>query len=694
MLHELQHWVQTKERFPRGSSPEEIAKIETPEMAKLNERLGQLFYVEERNPKNEKEFTALMAQLKKLKEIQADNSFSLYKRVEGEAQARNTQERMFMDEQARRSRTPLGNFDVPVSELVQMGEYGQLANTSRVPGAPASIDPPMKMTLPSSTTAKEDLAKVEAPSIMTRSDITELADYIKNREGGYGLRRVERAADEIPRLGELYTPEALRSAFSADNARALMTLKPSEFERYSAPLLKDLSQKSKDNIANLRVIQSAGGFEDVPFFLVNKERAGSTGLPFITGHEGRHRSRAMDEAGVQAGLVQFLPRAELREPFPRRSQEQYIDAIRKEMALSGNKIKPEKYYLNETDEKSFQRPTIDLPDLYAKGGEVTEFPEEQASPTQQDLSEAAKRLLYYKKTAAPTPPTDLARLGKQAGLIGLGFAPGSGVADYFGKFPAVEGGTEPSAVENFQKGNYGTAALQGLGAMGDLAMAVPVAGAAIGSVMKAPRTAQRILSSSTTAKDDLAKMPGVLPKAERDANLNKMLEESAVKDRMYHGTTENINEFKPRTGDAVFLTPDPKFANKFAWNDMLYTDSSPNDGFINPSANVLPVYVQVKNPFDYENPKHIRSVLSNLDPQDKKAFKKAASEGSWQEIEKHIGTIQDTGFDAVFLKEMGRKNLAVFDPSKIKSATGNRGTYDTTTPDITKAKGGEVRKPK
>jgi hypothetical protein len=151
---------------------------------------------------------------------------------------------------------------------------------------------------------------------------------------------------------------------------------------------------------------------------------------------------------------------------------------------------------------------------FAEGGEVTdEFPEEAGVMPEQNPSEAAKRLLYYKKTAAPTPPTDLARLGKQAGLIGLGFAPGSGVADYFGKFPAVEGGTEPSAVENFQKGNYGTAALQGLGAMGDLAMAVPVAGAAIGSVMKAPRTAQRILSSSTTAKDDLAKMPKKLAPA-------------------------------------------------------------------------------------------------------------------------------------------------------------------------------------
>jgi hypothetical protein len=162
-----------------------------------------------------------------------------------------------------------------------------------------------------------------------------------------------------------------------------MTMNPADFERYSAPLLTDLSQKSKDNIANLKAIQKVGGFSDVPFFLVNKELAGSTGLPWITGHEGRHRSRAIDEAGIQAGLVQFLPRAELREPFPRRSQEQYIEAIRKEMELSGNKVKPEKYYLDEKDEKSFQRPTIDLPDLYANGGAVKMA--EGGEPSQEEL---------------------------------------------------------------------------------------------------------------------------------------------------------------------------------------------------------------------------------------------------------------------------------------------------------------------
>jgi hypothetical protein len=218
--------------------------------------------------------------------------------------------------------------------------------------------------------ARDESPKVESPTVMKRSDVSDLFRLISEREGSYGAKRVERAADEIPNLEKLYTLDALRSAFSGDNARALMTLKPSEFEKYAAPLLTNLSQQSNDNIANLKAIQNVGGFSDVPFFLVNKELAGSTGLPWITGHEGRHRNRAMDEAGVEAGLVQFLPRAELREPFPRKSQDQYIDAIRKEMALSGNKVKPEKIYLDGTEENIFQRPTIDLPDLYAKGGAV------------------------------------------------------------------------------------------------------------------------------------------------------------------------------------------------------------------------------------------------------------------------------------------------------------------------------------
>jgi len=117
-----------------------------------------------------------------------------------------------------------------------------------------------------------------------------------------------------------------------------------------------------------------------------------------------------------------------------------------------------------------------VPLAYRDGGEVgfLRFPEESRG------------------TRGPSAE-QLGTIAKQTGLVGLGFAPGAGMADYLGQFPSMEGGTEPSAVENWRQGNYGTAALQGLGAMGDMMYAVPVLGATVGSAMKGPRAAQRML---------------------------------------------------------------------------------------------------------------------------------------------------------------------------------------------------------
>jgi hypothetical protein len=85
----------------------------------------------------------------------------------------------------------------------------------------------------------------------------------------------------------------------------------------------------------------------------------------------------MDAAGEQASLVQLFPRTGLRESFPRGSEQEYIEALRKEMALTGNKVMPEKYYESVKDPsgrivetRDTQRPAIDLPDIYAEGGVV------------------------------------------------------------------------------------------------------------------------------------------------------------------------------------------------------------------------------------------------------------------------------------------------------------------------------------
>jgi hypothetical protein len=216
---------------------------------------------------------------------------------------------------------------------------------------------------------------------MTRSGITDLANRVRQSEGQYGAQRVERAADEIPNLEKLYQDQALMRAFTGDNAQAVMTMKPSDFERYAAPLGSGLSDRSLQNIIHLTDVQNRGGFSDVPYLNINKKEQGTMGLPYISGHEGRHRNRAMDAAGEQAGLVQLVPRSELREPFPRRSKEEYLEALYKEMQLTGNRVKPEAYYLDPRDEKTYQRQAIELPEFYAQGGMVDSAPEEAIKNT-------------------------------------------------------------------------------------------------------------------------------------------------------------------------------------------------------------------------------------------------------------------------------------------------------------------------
>jgi hypothetical protein len=216
----------------------------------------------------------------------------------------------------------------------------------------------------------------------------------------------------------------------------------------------------------------------------------------------------------------------------------------------------------------------------------------------------------------------------------------------------------------------------------------------------------------------------VLPTAERDANLAKMLEPSAVKGVMYHGSPNpNIAQFKTAkmskeeshpgntidpwsadNRDAVFLTPDPQFSSKYSGDQW--------DVDMGRSPTTYPVYVQAKNPWDYENPEHIEDAIKGY----KEKFPLKKNNGmvssdesmrhySFEDILRRLPTrqgnnwsaienaeLQDIlkglGYDSFYVKEAGVKNLGVYDPTTIKSATGNRGTYDLTDPDITKAKGG------
>jgi len=164
--------------------------------------------------------------------------------------------------------------------------------------------------------------------ILSKS-IADMIKEIKQTRGGYEAKRLERAADEVPNLERLYQKDALDQLFRGDNAKGIMTMRPGDFERYAKPLDYQPKEAKRFFFGKPEGFPEGGTeeqylqylakqkFSDVPFLDVNKlqGKKGKSSL-VITGHEGRHRNRALDAAGEQAGLVQFLPRSGLREDFP------------------------------------------------------------------------------------------------------------------------------------------------------------------------------------------------------------------------------------------------------------------------------------------------------------------------------------------------------------------------------------------
>lgn len=417
---------------------------------------------------------------------------------------------------------------------------------------------------------KADGGKVEH---MQAGGLKTLMGEVLNRGGSYAARRLERAADEIPNLEKLYQQQALERAFTGDNASAVMTMNPADFEKYAIPihpyfttkkfptLVKD-DYSTDDWVKHLKTVQ---GYDQVPHLAVDKGEVGADMLPIIIGHEGRHRNRALADKGVTSSLIQFKPRGDLREALPLGSQEQYIDAIRKEMQLTGNRVKPEQYYDPVADQE-VRRRAIAMPDLYAEGGVVH----------------------------------------KQAGgMMGL--------------------------VNEFK-------------------------------ALQAAHNAARL---AKTTRNIPPVQDMVISQAEKEANLARYLENAAVKDRMYHATGDDfsvvdVDKSDPRSkfGTGFYMTPNTNYANFFA--NMRMKEGKPSQ--------VMPVYTSVKNPYEISGTQNIP--LTGIDREKLKAL----------------------GHDGVlFRNDAGNvQEVVAFDPTQVKSAIGNRGTFDPTEVELTKAEGGAV----
>ena len=160
---------------------------------------------------------------------------------------------------------------------------------------------------------------------------------------------------------------------------------------------------------------------------------------------------------------------------------------------------------------------------------------------------------------------------------------------------------------------------------------------------------------------------GVLPRAERDANLAKMLEGSAAKKRLYHATDKDIVSY-----DKSKLGTNPDTAHQTSQLGFFLTDSTDEaTGYAGKrkGANIQPVYANIKNPYV--------TTWDNI------------HEADGSELQQKL---KGLGYDGVLIKDKGMPdNYVAFEPTQIKSAIGNRGTYDINEPEVNKAKGGKVR---
>ena len=213
--------------------------------------------------------------------------------------------------------------------------------------------------------------------------------------------------------------------------------------------------------------------------------------------------------------------------------------------------------------------------------------------------------------------------------------------------------------------------------------------------------------------------------------LEQFLAGSQEKRRLYHGTSSDVQEFQPSAkgalGHGIYLTDDPDAASRFA--DRAAVENK----LANAGKNVMPVHINAKRMLDVDKmtPKQLKALLkaipatveelegfgypkyegitrkmiqdelndyrkqmiggSKFDP---RGFAKILGEGG---EEAFANIMNRAGFDAltrVSNNLSGRgpyRESTVLRPTQIKSAIGNRGTYDTSSKDITMAGGGNVK---
>ncbi|MEC7753794.1 MAG: LPD38 domain-containing protein [Bacteroidota bacterium] len=179
---------------------------------------------------------------------------------------------------------------------------------------------------------------------------------------------------------------------------------------------------------------------------------------------------------------------------------------------------------------------------------------------------------------------------------------------------------------------------------------------------------------------------------------SKVVDEEGNPLVVYHGTNKEFNEFKStKFSTAGYFSQDPVYATSFAKTATLFKGGK---------ENVKSVYLKIERPFDVSNYPGDKEFSK---PEIEEMFPILKDKGikygvdrlwGWMGKDEVISAIKEAGYDGVFFNEMSLefwkendlenemqdlktvKAFIAFEPTQIKSATENQGTFDPSNPDI------------
>ena len=251
----------------------------------------------------------------------------------------------------------------------------------------------------------------------------------------------------------------------------------------------------------------------------------------------------------------------------------------------------------------------------------------------------------------------------QLANIGAAFADPLGMVDITGEYPefpaagvsvsemVMEGPRSPSLMENLREGDFVAAALQGVGV-------IPVVGGAARAVRGLAKGADRLAKAQKAGFDT---------------------------DTVYYHATDKFGDsesgefaqLRPsasgKLGPGIYLSPDASYTQKYIRQSYKSDSEEPPFG---EGARILPVFVRGKVGTREDFAEAVDSIKKNAsDKTDFKTIKRQAQE-----------KMADDGFAGFKVQD----ELVVFDPKNIRSV--NAEFEDLDSPELLKAKGGEIRK--